>query len=224
MLDIAGGSPADRRARADLKGLAGFVLTHADGRPVGVLSYHIAGAFPLVNYAGVRLASRFPHLWLLPASYADSLDTGGALVYHAPAEMNPAERYLWDSVREDLTESKPNLILVLRPARDIPRNGLRRLHYIEYFGRDPDLAALFRRYQLVAQRGEYEVYERVGDRARRVGAAPSAAPGTLDVLRPQLREVRIQILEPAFLVGMAVFAGVWVLSLLLDHRGRRAPY
>ncbi len=218
LVDIAGGSPADRRARAELDDLVGFVRARAEGRPVGVLSYHIAAAFPLVNYAGVRLASRFPHLWLLPVSYEDSLDAGGALAYRAPAEMQPPERYLWDAVREDLTESQPNIILVLRPARDIARNGLRRLHYIQYFGRDPELAALFRRYQLVAEKGEYDVYQKLANGARRVGPTPSAAPGTLDVLRPQLREVRIQILEPGFLIGLVVFATLWAVSVVLDRR------
>jgi hypothetical protein len=217
LVHIAGGSPADRRAQAELDDLVGFVRAHAEGRPVGILSYHIAAAFPLVNYAGVRLASRFPHLWLLPVSYEDSLDAGGALAYRTPAEMQPPEKYLWDAVRQDLTESQPNVILVLRPARDVARNGLRRLHYIQYFGRDPELAVLFRQYQLVAEKGEYDVYQRVADRAKRIGPTPSAAPGTLDVLRPQLREVRIQILDPAFLIGLVVFAAVWVLSRLLDR-------
>jgi len=220
VVDIAGGSPADRRARAELDDLVGFVRAHAEGRPVGVRSYHLAAAFPLVNYAEVRLASRFPHLWLLPASYEDSLDAGGALVYRTPAEMHPPERYLWEAVRQDLTESRPHIILVLRPARDVARNGLRRLQYIQYFGRDPELAALFQQYQLVAEKGEYDIYQRVGDRAKRIGPGPSAAPGTLDVLRPQLREVRIQILDPTFLAGVAAFAFAWAVSLVLDRRRR----
>jgi hypothetical protein len=224
LVDITGGTPADRRARAELDDLAGFLRAHAEGRPVGILSYHIAAAFPLVNYAGVRLASRFPHLWLLSVSYEDSLDAGGTLAYRKPAEMQPPEKYLWDAVRQDLTEAQPNVILVLRPARDMGRNGLRRLHYIQYFGRDPELAALFRRYQLVAEKGEYDVYQRVAEGAKRIGPTPSAAPGTLDVLRPQLREVRIQILDPGFLAGMLVFAAVWALSLVADRRRARAHY
>ena len=224
LVDITGGTPADRRARAELDDLAGFLRAHAEGRPVGILSYHIAAAFPLVNYAGVRLASRFPHLWLLAVSYEDSLDTGGTLAYRKPGEMQPPEKYLWDAVRQDLTEAQPNVLLVLRPARDAARNGLRRLHYIQYFERDPELAALFRRYQLVAEKGEYDVYQRVADGAKRIGPTPSAAPGTLDVLRPQLREVRIQILDPGFLAGMLVFAAVWALSLVVDRRAARARY
>ena len=224
LVDIAGGGPADRRARAELGDLVGFVRARAEGRPVGILSYHIAAAFPLVNYAGVRLASRFPHLWLFAVSYEDSLDAGGALVYRTPVEMQPPEKYLWDAARQDLTESQPNVILVLRPARDVARNGLRRLHYIQYFGRDPELAALFRRYQLVAEKGEYEIYQRVGDGQKRIGPAPSTVPGALDVLKPQLREVRIQILDPGFLAGMLVFAAVWGLSLAVDRRRPSARY
>jgi hypothetical protein len=220
LLDAAGGSPAERRTRAQLDDLVGFVREHAAGRPVAVLSYHIAGAFPLVNYAGVPLASRFPHLWLLPASYSDSLSQGGALVYHTPAEMQPPERYMWDAVREDLIGGQPGLILVLRPARDAARNGLRRLHYIQYFSRDPELAALFRQYQLVAEKGEYQIYQR-GD-GRRIGPSPSVQPGTLDVQRTQLHEVRLQVLEPDFLIGLAVFAVVWVLLSFIDRR-RSSP-
>ena len=216
LIDVMGGTPADRRTRAELDDLVGFVRAHSAGRPVGVLSYHIGGAFPLVNYAGVTLASRFPHLWLLPTSYWDSLHAGGALVYRPPAEMEPPERYLWDAVRQDLVTAQPGLILVLRPARDVARNGLRRINYIRYFDRDPELAALFRRYELVAEKGEYDIYERLPDGAKRIGPAPSLAPGTQDVLEPH--EVRLQILDPGFLAGTLVFGAVWGLTLVADRR------
>jgi hypothetical protein len=218
IVDAAGGSPADRRARAQSEDLAEFVRAHADGRPVAVLSYHIAGAFPLVNYAGVSLASRFPHLWLLPASYWDSLEVAAPLVYHTVAQMRPPERYLWDAVHQDLLQAQPGLILVLRPARDVAPNGLRRLHYIRYFERDPDLAALFSRYQLLATKGEYDVYERLRNHAARIGPPPSSELGQLDVLRPQLREVRLEIIDPAFLAGLLVFAAIWCISLVAKRR------
>jgi len=224
LIDVMGGTPADRRTRAELDDLVGFVRAHSGGRPVGVLSYHIGGAFPLVNYAGVTLASRFPHLWLFPTSYWDSLQAGGALVYRSPPEMEPPERYLWDAVRQDLVTAQPGLILVLRPARDVARNGLRRLNYIQYFDRDPELAALFRRYELVAEKGEYDIYARLPDGAKRIGPAPSLAPGTQDVREPQLHEVRLQILDPGFLAGMLVFAAVWGLSLAVDRRRASARY
>ena len=219
LVDIIGGSPADRREEAELDAIVGLVRAHAHGRPVGVLSYHIGGAFPLVNYAGLRLASRFPHLWLLPASYWDSLHAGAPLVYHAPSQMDPPERYLWDAVREDLTEAQPELLLVLRAARDAPRNGLRRLNYIQYFGRDPALAALFQRYRLVAEKGEYEVYERVSDTGKHAGPPPSGAPGTQDIRQPPMGEVRLQLFDPGFLVGVIVFLILWAVSVV-DDRNR----
>jgi len=221
LVDVIGGSPAERRERAELDDLASFVRAHAGGRPVGVLSYHIEGAFPLVNYAGVRLASRFPHLWLLPASYWDPLHEAAPLVYHAPGEMEAPERYLWDAVREDLTAAQPGVILVLRAARDVPRNGLRRLNYIGYFDRDPALAALFRRYELVAEKGEYEVYERVSDAKKHAGPTPSGAPGTQDVLQPQMGQVRLQLFEPGFLVGVIVFLILLAVSVFDDRRRLR---
>ena len=217
-LDALGGGPADRKARAEFDDLVGFVRARAHGRPVGVLSYHIAAAFPLVNYAGVPLASRFPHLWLLPVAYWDSLESGGALVYRAPAQMEAPERYLWQAVRQDLLLAQPELLIVLRPARDVARNGLRRLHYIQYFGRDPDLATLFQRYQLVAEKGEFLVYERIREGGRRTGPAPSAAPGERDVARPELREVRLGILDPVFLAGASVFLCLLCLLFLGDRR------
>jgi len=218
IVDATGGGPADRRARAQLDDLAAFVRAHANDRPVAVLSYHIAAAFPLVNYAGVSLASRFPHLWLLPASYWDSLDVAGPLVYHTVAQMRPPERYLWDAVHQDLLQAQPGLILVLRPARDVPKNGLRRLHYIRYFERDPELAALFNRYQLLATKGEYDVYQRLPDGAVRTGPPPSRELGQLDVLRPELREVRLDIIDHGFLAGLLVFAGIWAISLVPKRR------
>jgi hypothetical protein len=62
MLAVAGGGPADRRAQAEFLDLVDLVRERAAGEPIGVLSYNIRSAFPLVNYAGVPLTSRFPHL------------------------------------------------------------------------------------------------------------------------------------------------------------------
>lgn len=221
LIDAAGGTPADRRARGALEDLVSLVRARAAGGSIGVLSYHIDDAFPLVNYAGVRLASRFPHLWLFPVSYQDSLEAGGALVYNPPERMQPSERYMWDAVREDLLKARPRLLLILRPARDVARNGLRRLHYVRYFGRDPELANLFRRYELVAEEGEYDVYEWAGG-GKRTGPAPSAAPGTLNVRLTQVRAVRLQILDPGFLAGLVLFAATWIASLAADRRQRPA--
>jgi hypothetical protein len=216
---ITGGSARNRQQRAELLELVAAVRARAGGRPVGVLSYTIESAFPLVNYADVPLAIRFPCLWPFAASYWDSLASGGALRYHTVAAMPPAERYFFGAVREDLLATRPNLLLMLRPARDAAANGLRRLHYMQYFGRDPELAVFFSRYELVGQKGEYLLYQPRQSAAGPVGPAPSAAPATLDARpAPHLREIGIGRLDPESLLGLGIFVIAWVLAGTVRRR------
>jgi hypothetical protein len=133
--------------------------------------------------------------------------------------MVPFERYFFDAVRDDLSAAQPKLILILRPARDAAMNGQRRLHYVQYFGRDPELKAFLARYQLVAQKGEYLMYERGESDASRLGLAPSAEPAILDARRgPELREVRLGHLDPESVVGLGVFIVCWTLIAVADRR------
>ncbi len=222
-IDALGGSPSEREAREDLYARARFIRSHAAGRPVGVLSYHLDGAFPLITYAGVRLASRFPHLWLLPASYWDALVAGAPLDYRDPAEMAMPERFMWDAVRQDLLQARPALLLVLRPAHDVPRNGLRRFQYIRYFGRDPELARLFEGYELIAEEGEYLVYGEIPAGAARTGPPPSADPGTLEIRTGSLSGMHLQIADPRFLAGVVLFGVLWALIAVRDRRAASAP-
>jgi len=207
------GRARNRQRRTDLLELVAAVRARAGGRPVGVLSYTLESAFPLVNYAEVPLAIRFPCLWPFAASYWDSLASGGALRYHTVAEMSPAERYFYGAVREDLLAARPNLLLMLRPARDAAVNGQRRLHYMQYFGRDRELAVFFAQYELVEQKGEYLLYQRRQSAAAPVGPAPSATPGTLDApSAPHLGEIGLGRLDPESLFGLGIFAIAWILG------------
>jgi len=214
-------TPAQRRVREEVLALAEFVRVHARGEPVAVLSYHIGSAFPMVSYAGVTLASRFPHLWLLPASYWEQFGREGPLRYRAPGEMSPPERYLNQAVREDLLRYRPRLILVMRPARDVKKNYLRRIHYIEYFGRDAELSRLFASYQHVGVKGEYDVYERLGPSDIRVADAPSLVPGTLDVKGAE--RLRLAVISPDFTAGLVVFVLLWGAAARADARRMRKP-
>ncbi len=217
VLELAGGDAGERHQRVELAELVRAVQARAAGRPVGVLSYTIESAFPLVNYAGVGLASRFPCMWLLAVSYWDQLKTGGRLQYHALGEMTPVERYFLNAVREDLTTAQPRLLVVLRPARDAAVNGQRRLHYIQYFGRDPVLAALLSEYRLTDRQGEYLLYER-REAAPASADPPSTAPGTQDVIRTELKDVGLGRLDRESVIGLAVFAVCWVLMAARDRR------
>jgi hypothetical protein len=97
--------------------------------------------------------------------------------------MGSVERYLYDAVRTDLETNRPKLLLVLRNARDDRINGLRRLDYLAYFGRDSEIRRIFDRYQSVGVVGEFAAYERVAEGERPTAPVPQATPGTLDAVR-----------------------------------------
>jgi hypothetical protein len=216
-------SAQKRKQQAELLDLVAAVRARAGGRPVGVLSYTIESAFPLMNYAEVPLAMRFPGLWPFAASYWDSIASGGALRYHTVGQMPPAERYFFGAVQEDLLAAQPKLLLMLRPARDAAANGLRRLHYMQYFGRDPKLAVFFSRFELVGQKGEYLLYQRRESALGPVRPAPSAAPATLDARpAPELRDIGLGQLDPESLFGLGVFVISWMVGGAVRRRRRLA--
>ena len=60
--------PARQAEQAQLDELVAAVRRHTPpGGSLYVFSYTIGSSFPLVNYSGVRWASRFPHLWIIEA-------------------------------------------------------------------------------------------------------------------------------------------------------------
>ena len=206
----AGGSAEERAKRAELNELVQLVKAKAGGRPIAVLSYHMESAFPLVSYAGVPLATRFHHLWIVPASYWDSLAAPPPLRFHSLPEMAAAERWLNQAMREDLLAARPELLIVLRPARDSVPNGPRRVHFIRYFSRQPELSEFFTHYRLARQVGEFDVYERSG------GSVSVADRPSLDPARSDVRGAsgfRIAVNDPEFATGVAIFILVLAVSL-----------
>jgi hypothetical protein len=211
-----------RRVEAQaLAGLASAVRARAKSKPVGVLSYTINSAFPLMNDAGTTLATRFPCLWPLATAYWDSLATGGELRYHAPDAMGPAERFMWDAVREDLLTARPEVLVILRPGRDVAHNGLRRLNYVAYFGRHPGLAEFFAGYQFLETRGEYLVYGRLANESSRVGPTPSPEPGQLEA-PPATPPTGLDLLDDYSRARLIVFGLVLAAVALADVRRRSA--
>ncbi len=163
--------PRDRRydADPDVARLIPVVRGDGAGGSVMVFSWSIASTYPLVNYSGVESASRFNSMWMLGAVYRDRIMADAPLRYRERAGMGDLERYLNDAVVEDLARG-PRMLLVLRPAPDQRKWGLRRLDFIAYFMRDPRFARLFSRYRFVQEIGEYWTFERLPD------TAPPEAP------------------------------------------------
>jgi len=166
-------------ADPDVGRLIPLVREQADGGGAMVLSWSMASTFPLMTYSGVETVSRFNHLWILGAVYRDELRSEAPLRYRDRAAMGQLERYLNDAVVEDLERGRPSLLLVLRPAPDSREWGLRRLDFLEYFGRDPRFAGLFKRYRYRGEIGEYWWFTRLPEDAppapprRRSAVAPS---------------------------------------------------
>ena len=167
----------------------------AAGHSVYVMSYHIGSAYPLINYSGARSASRFAHLWLLPALYMDQLPATGPLRYRSPGEMSPIERFLNQAVFEDLRDQRPRVLIVLQHARDLPINGFRRLDYMAYFRRDPRIASLLDRYQLVTDLGDYLIYELIPNSQARAESPRPSSPPPATSSRPGRREAPISVIR-----------------------------
>jgi hypothetical protein len=214
--------PAREAEQAQLGELVAAVRRHTPpGGSVDALSYTIGSGFPLVNYSGVRWASRFPHLWIIEAVYQDQLYAPAPLQFHTRDEMGPAERYLNDAVYQDLARYRPDVLLVLRNARDVQENSLRRLDYVAYFGRDPRIARELRHYRLAEQVGQYLVYVRARS-PDQAGAPPSAEPGEYDVVRSGTSELGKALVDDrAFLLNFSVFLFFGTGAFAVERRRSR---
>jgi hypothetical protein len=214
-VDAFGHSKQRAATARGLAEIAATVRTRGQGRPIGVLSYSINGAFPLLNESGGVLALRLPCLWPLAAAYWDSLIVGGAVQYRERHQMAPSERYMWDAVRHDLLAADPGLLLVLAPGQDVPANGLRRLNYIAYFSRDPQLEQLFARYQLIGHSGQYLIYEHISSEQARTAPPPALEPLPQVAPRSELSAFTAAMIEPGLKLGVLLFLALWLVSDLL---------
>jgi hypothetical protein len=205
LLAAASGKAVDSD-RKEFERMVRLVHSRAADDGVFVMSYHIRSAYPLINYSGARSASRFPHLWILAAEYLDELKRERPLQYHVKSEMSPTERYLNQAVLRDL-EKRPKLLLVFRPARDLPLNGYRRFDYVAYFSREPEIARILQEYQLIAETRDYLVYQWTPSVAQRTGPAPAATPGTSDVVVTREGAASLRVGDPRLLLALLTFLG-----------------
>jgi hypothetical protein len=211
--------PAGRGEEARLGELVAAVRRQTPpGGSLYGMSYSIEAGFPLVNYSGVRWASRFPHLWIVEAVYHDQLYAPGPLRFHAAEAMGAAERYLNDAVHEDLTRNRPDLLMVLRHGRDAQRNSLRRLDYVGYFSRDPRIGAELERYRFVEEVGEYLLYVRA-DSSGQPGAPPRSEAGRYDVsASDESTGGKVLLADRAFLLNAILFLLLGVCAYGVERR------
>jgi len=211
--------PARESEQVQLDELVAAVRRHTP--PAGslyIFSYTIGSSFPLVNYSDVRWASRFPHLWIIEAVYQDQLHGRNPIRFHTPETMGVAERYLNDAVYEDLARYQPDVLMVLRHARDVQQNSLRRVDYLGYFGRDPRIAAVLRQYRFAEEVGQYLLYVRAGSPGQ-PGPPPTSEAGKYDVLRSDVSAGwQALVADRAFLLNAILFLLLAVCAYGVERR------
>jgi hypothetical protein len=161
LLVIRGGEAPWREFNYD-NGPAGRIAAWLEKRvPDGrllVLSPDIYPAYPALNYAENRPVLRFMSTWLLQAVYRVCPADGAR--FRAPAQMGPAERYLFDGVAQDFTEHPPAAVLVARDA-GISWCANQPFDMIAYFTRQPRFAAMWRQYRQTGEIEGYMLFERI---------------------------------------------------------------
>ena len=154
------GQSAQRREMPKMTGpLLPVVKREASGKPVLMLSTSLWVSSPLINYSGASLAWRFPNMWTLGGFYPEKPATDNPHPYRSRQEMNVYERYLVDSLNQDMDLHPPQLIIVETGDRKEGfRNG--EFDYLDYFLRDPRFAQFFSQYEKFAVITRYTLYRR----------------------------------------------------------------
>jgi hypothetical protein len=145
--------------------MARLAKSYARGDHIFTFSPAVLDSFPLVTYSGVGWASRHPCLWFLPALYAEYYADRPTTGYHPMAAMSQTERFLFDSVVDDLLTDPPALLFVDESERKGAFNW-QRFDYLGYYSRDPRFADFLRQYEPVARVDAFRVYRRKTDGVR----------------------------------------------------------
>jgi hypothetical protein len=125
--------------------------------PMLVLSPGIYPHFPVVNYAGTKMAMRFMTMWPIQGAYQKCLPDGR--MFRNPAEMAPAESFAYHAIAEDLNRYRPKLVIVDKQPGILMCGG-KDFDYLAYFRRNPLFEANWQRYRLLAEYDRYWVYVR----------------------------------------------------------------
>ncbi|MEP7355380.1 MAG: hypothetical protein ABI824_19285, partial [Acidobacteriota bacterium] len=131
-----------------------LVEREAKGKPVLVLSTSLWASSPLLSYAGATSAWRYRSLWNLGAFYPEQ-----PAAYRTNAEMSEYERYLLDSLDEDMRRHPPQLIIV---ETGDDKEGFRggRFDYLDYLRHDQRFARHMADYTELVDVTRYKVFRR----------------------------------------------------------------
>ena len=148
------------------------VEDHAGGGAVFTFSPAVGASFPMITYGGVEWASRHPALWFLPAYHPEGFDDNRGIAHRPPRAMGETERFLFDSVVDELLASRPTLLFVDETEQPRAFNG-RRFRYLDYYSLDPRFAEFLRDYETLTRVDDFRVYRRRGRTSRPSANIPS---------------------------------------------------
>ncbi|MHC5541372.1 hypothetical protein ACYOEI_24385, partial [Singulisphaera rosea] len=133
--------------------------THASGGRVFTFSPSIAASFPMVTYAGVGWASRHSCLFFLPSFYPEVFTGKPIPGYHSIATMGKDERFLFESVVDDLLKGQPSVLFVDESPRKLAFNG-QAFDFLAYYSLDPRFVTFLRDYEPAETIDIIRVYRR----------------------------------------------------------------
>lgn len=134
-----------------------IIEQNAPHRTFLLLSPGIYPIWPMVNYIGGRMTTRFLTMWVLQGIYA-TCDDFPAL-YNPPDTMGDSEKFVFDAVSDDFAREHPDLLIVDRIA-GIPRCQGKEFDYLEYFLQNRVFADAFENYEHLMDFDRYRIYRR----------------------------------------------------------------
>lgn len=134
-----------------------MVKRYAKGRPTAFFTDQISDIYPVVDYARVSSASRFPGIWLIDSLYAFAQIADDQKKKNL---LTTTKKFVLNAVWEDLQRYQPSLIFVQRQGP-----GWDYLHikvdYLAFFAQDPRFQQFWRGYSYLGRVGFYDLYLRL---------------------------------------------------------------
>lgn len=136
-----------------------LVKQYAKNGSVYFLYSFVNGAYPLVDYAPVSSASRFPGLVFLPGLVRLSALPATA---DQRAKLQQEKHWLFDAVMTDFYRNNPDLVFVDTATWSGYYNN-RPFDYLRYFAQDPRFVAIFKHYTYLTRCNNFNVYKKEVD-------------------------------------------------------------
>ncbi|HHN67241.1 MAG TPA: hypothetical protein ENK15_04285 [Thermopetrobacter sp.] len=130
-------------------------------------SVYLQAAFPFTNETGLRWTSRAPSFWLLPGLIVARHELARHPDPRKARRLDAIEKYIRDSLIEDLRRHKPDIIAVdMRNGK--PLMGLPRFHdvpfsFLDWLKRDPRFVRIWKNYEFAGRIDgvSYDFYRRL---------------------------------------------------------------